>query len=173
VKSAARQIILQTRGISRNEVLLSRYIRMTRETARGTGGYEKNEGNDMNRTILVVEDNDKNRRLIRDVLLYYGYKVIEAGDGAEGARLAKEHLPALILLDIQMPVMNGFTALNVLREAPETKNIKVIAMTSFAMTGDREKILDAGFDEYISKPIDTRELPRLVERMLEGKGGAV
>jgi CheY-like chemotaxis protein len=131
---------------------------------------KKNEGNAM---ILVVEDNDKNRRLIRDILLYYGYEVIEAGDGAEGARLAKEHLPALILLDIQMPVMNGFAALHVLREAPETKNIKVIAMTSFAMTGDRERILDAGFDDYISKPIDTRQLPRLVERMLAGKGEAV
>lgn len=127
----------------------------------------------MNRKILVVEDNENNRRLIRDVLLYYGYEVIEAGDGVEGVRLAKEHLPDLILLDIQMPVMNGFTALNVLREAPETKNIKVIAMTSFAMTGDKERIMAAGFDDYISKPIDTRELPKLVERMLAGKREAV
>lgn len=111
--------------------------------------------------------------MIRDVLLYYGYEVIEAGDGVEGVRLAKEHLPDLILLDIQMPVMNGFTALNVLREAPETKNIKVIAMTSFAMTGDKERIMAAGFDDYISKPIDTRELPKLVERMLAGKREAV
>jgi CheY-like chemotaxis protein len=146
---------------------------MIKEMERGTEGLWKKEENAVNRKILVVEDNDKNRRLIRDVLLYYGYEVIEAGDGAEGARLAKEHLPALILLDIQMPIMNGFTALNVLRETTETKNIKVIAMTSFAMTGDREKILAAGFDEYISKPIDTRELPRLVERMLAGKGETV
>lgn len=127
----------------------------------------------MQNRILIVEDNVMNRKMIGDILKYHGYEVLEAENGLEGVMTAKEHLPDLILLDIQMPGMNGFTALNVLKEAPETKNIKVIAMTSFAMTGDREKILDAGFDDYIPKPINTRELPKLIGRMLAGKTEAI
>lgn len=119
--------------------------------------------------ILVIEDNEKNRRLIAAVLTYHKYKVIEACDGAEGVQLAKEHVPALILMDIQMPVMDGFSALKILRETPETKDIKIIALTSFAMTGDREKILAAGFDDYISKPINTRQLPEIVKKYMVNK----
>lgn len=121
----------------------------------------------MSKKILVVEDNKKNRILIRDVLRYYGYEVIEAENGAEGVKMAKEHLPDLILLDIQMPVMDGFKALKILKDMPETRNIKVIALTSFAMAGDREKILHAGFDDYLSKPVDTRKLPLTVKQYLE------
>lgn len=121
----------------------------------------------MSKKILVVEDNKKNRTLIRDVLRYYGYEVIEAENGAEGVKMAKEHLPDLILLDIQMPVMDGFKALKILKDMPETRNIKVIALTSFAMAGDREKILHAGFDDYLSKPVDTRKLPLTVTQYLE------
>ena len=116
--------------------------------------------------VLVVEDNEKNRILIRDVLLYYGYEVIEAGNGAEGVKLAKERLPDIILLDIQMPIMDGFKALKILKDMPETRNIKVIALTSFAMAGDREKILRAGFDDYLSKPVDTRKLPLTLKQHL-------
>ncbi len=116
--------------------------------------------------ILVVEDNEKNLALFRDILLYYGYEVLEAENGAMGVKTAQERLPDLILLDIQMPVMDGFAALKILKEAPETRNIKVIALTSFAMAGDREKIMAAGFDDYISKPINTRTLPELIKKYL-------
>lgn len=124
--------------------------------------------NAMAKKILVVEDNDQNRTLISDVLEYYGYTVIEAVDGADGVAKASEHLPDLILLDIQMPVMNGFAALQALRDAPLMREIRVIALTSFAMKGDRERIMATGFQGYIAKPIDTRELPRMVEQFLEG-----
>lgn len=121
----------------------------------------------MAKKILVVEDNDQNRTLISDVLEYYGYTVVEAMDGADGVAKAREHLPDLILLDIQMPVMNGFTALQALRDDPLLREIRVIALTSFAMKGDRERIMAAGFQGYIAKPIDTRELPKIVEQFLE------
>ena len=117
--------------------------------------------------ILVVEDNTKNRVLIRDLLAYHGYEVFEAVNGLEAVKQAKECLPDLILLDIQMPVMDGFHALAVLRSMPETRHIKVLALTSFAMVGDRERILNAGFDDYISKPVDTRALPEIIGKYLE------
>lgn len=117
--------------------------------------------------ILIVEDHDKNRVLLRDLLLYYGYEVIEAENGEAGIAKAREHIPDLIFLDIQMPVMNGYDAVKILKDTPETKHIKVIAMTSFAMAGDKEKIISAGFDAYISKPINTRQLPEMVKKWLE------
>lgn len=118
--------------------------------------------------ILVVEDNEKNRVLIRDLLAYRGYEVIEAGNGEEGIRKAAERPPDLILLDIQMPLMDGYAALKKFREMPETRHVKVIALTSFAMAGDRERILQAGFNDYISKPINTRQLPALIQCYLGG-----
>lgn len=118
----------------------------------------------MSKKILVVEDNEKNRMLIKDILLYHGYVVFEAENGKTGVELAKQHLPDLILMDIQMPVMDGFTAIALLREDPATKSIRMIALTSFAMKGDREKIMRAGFDDYIAKPIDTRKLPEIVKK---------
>lgn len=121
----------------------------------------------MNRKrILIVEDNDKNRLLVRDVLSYYGYEVIEARDGEKGLRMAKEHIPDLILMDMQMPVMDGFDAIKMLKNDPDTKHIKIIAVTSFAMKGDKEKIIQAGADDYIAKPVDTRELPRIIQGLL-------
>jgi two-component system cell cycle response regulator DivK len=118
----------------------------------------------MTATILVVEDNVKNRRLIKDVLEYHGYEVIEAGDGAAGVRLAKEHRPDLILMDIQMPVMDGLSAAKLIKGDPEMNGTRMIALTSFAMKGDEERFLEAGFDDFIAKPIDTRKLPQVVER---------
>jgi two-component system cell cycle response regulator DivK len=112
----------------------------------------------MSRKILVVEDNEKNRVLIRDILKFHGYEIIEAENGEEGVKKAKEHKPDLILLDIQMPVLDGFGAIEMLRSDPDTKGIKTIALTSFAMKGDKEKIMEAGFDGYMAKPIDTRNL---------------
>jgi two-component system cell cycle response regulator DivK len=116
--------------------------------------------------ILVVEDNEQNRVLMRQILTPHGYEVLEAADGLTALEMAREHMPALILLDIQMPVMNGFMVIRELRNHPELRKIKAIAVTSFAMKGDREKALLAGFDEYVTKPIDTRTFPELVKRVL-------
>jgi CheY-like chemotaxis protein len=96
----------------------------------------------------------------------YGYEVIEAANGEEGVSLAIEHKPDLVLMDIQMPVMNGFRAGKILRENPDTKHIKIIAVTSYAMKGDREKILKAGFDAYIAKPVDTKQLSQIVKELI-------
>ena len=119
--------------------------------------------------ILIVEDNEKNRTLVKDVLEYHGYEVIEAANGKEGIKIAKENKPDLILMDIQMPVMDGIAALNILRKDPEMKGVKIIALTSLAMKGDKEKVMEEGFDDYIAKPIDIRRLPELVKKALEVK----
>jgi two-component system cell cycle response regulator DivK len=124
----------------------------------------------MPKKILIVEDNENNRRLVRDVLVYYGYKTVEAENGEEGIRTAKEQTPDLIIMDLQMPVINGYDAIIILKNYPETKHIKILAVTSFAMAGDREKILEAGADDYIAKPINTRELPERVKRLLGENG---
>jgi len=120
----------------------------------------------MAKVILVVEDNSANRTLLRDILIYRGYEVIEAENGRVGLELAAERMPDLILMDVQMPVMDGYTAIAILKKDPKTKHIKVIAVTSFAMAGDRKKVMDAGADGYISKPISTKELPKLVEELI-------
>ncbi|OIO31674.1 MAG: response regulator [Nitrospirae bacterium CG02_land_8_20_14_3_00_44_33] len=117
--------------------------------------------------ILIVEDNEKNRRMMRDILTYHGYEIIEAENGEEAIKMAKEFNPELILMDMQMPVMDGFAATSILKNDPETRRIKIIAVTSFAMVGDKEKILQAGADDYISKPLNTRELPERVRKILE------
>lgn len=123
----------------------------------------------MSAKILVVEDNELNRKLIVAVLKYHGYQPLEAMDGAEGVRAAVEHMPDPILMDIQMPVMDGITAAKILRNDPRTKGTRMIALTSFAMKGDRERLMEAGFVDYIAKPINTRELPELVKRYLKDK----
>jgi two-component system cell cycle response regulator DivK len=120
----------------------------------------------MGKKILLVEDNDKNRRLITDILTYYGYDVMEATNGEEGINLARKFTPDLIFMDMQMPVMDGFTAIKILKNDPSTKHIKIIAITSFAMVGDKERILSAGADEYMPKPVNTMELPTRVEKLL-------
>ena len=120
----------------------------------------------MSPKILIVEDNVQNRLLMVDILTVHGYEVIEARDGLEGIQLAHSHKPGLILLDMQMPVMDGLEAARLLKADPETRSIKILAITSFAMKGDRERILAAGCDEYMAKPIDTRDLPIVVQRLL-------
>ena len=120
----------------------------------------------MPRKILIVEDNANNRSLFRDILTFHGYEVSEAVDGQDGVDQARELMPDLILMDIQMPGMDGMTAGSILKGDPVTANLKIIALTSFAMQGDREKFLEAGFDGYLSKPISTRELPDQVKRWL-------
>jgi len=121
----------------------------------------------MPQKILIVEDNENNRSLFRDILTFHGYEITVASDGQEGVDTARRLAPDLILMDIQMPGMDGLTAGSLLKADPQTSALKIIALTSFAMQGDREKILAAGFDGYLSKPISTRELPRLVKQWLE------
>ena len=119
--------------------------------------------------VLIVEDNENNRCLFRDILTFHGYEVTVATDGQEGVDMARTLLPDLVLMDIQMPGMDGLSAGIILKGAAETCGLKIVALTSFAMSGDREKILAAGFDGYLSKPINTRELPVLVKKWLEEK----
>ncbi len=120
----------------------------------------------MHQKILIVEDNDRNRELVKDILTLRGYEVLEAKDGVEGVAMAGKHRPDLIIMDIQMPVMDGITAAKILKSDPATAAITMIALTSFAMKGDKERFMEAGFDDYIAKPIDTRALPQLVKKYL-------
>ena len=112
--------------------------------------------------VLVVEDNEKNMKLFRDVLQATGYVTLEAGTGEDAIRLAIAHLPALVLMDVQLPGLSGLEALAVLRGDERTATIPVLAVTAQAMRGDRERFLDAGFDGYLSKPVDVLELIELV-----------
>ena len=117
-------------------------------------------------TILIVEDNENNLCLLRDILSFHGYEIAVASDGQEGVALARKLMPDLILMDIQMPGMDGMTAGDILKSDPATSGLKIIALTSFAMQGDKEKFLAAGFNGYLAKPINTRELPNLVQQWL-------
>ena len=112
--------------------------------------------------ILVVEDNDKNMKLFRDVLQAKGYRTLEAASGEEGIELAREHAPSLVLMDVQLPGIDGIEALARLREDQRTASIPVLALTAQAMRGDRERFLEAGFDGYLSKPVDVTELIQTV-----------
>ena len=116
--------------------------------------------------ILLVEDNDNNRLLVRDVLQASGYRVVEAENAEDGLRMAAEQRPALILMDIQLPGMNGIEALQRLRADPATRAIPVIAVTASAMTQDRRQILAAGFDGYQPKPISVKGFLQAVREML-------
>ncbi len=122
--------------------------------------------------ILIVEDNEKNRKLVRDVLQVKGYKTIETETGEEGIRMAQESQPALILMDIQLPGIDGITALKRLRADPKTRDIPVIAVTASAMTLKREAMLAEGFDGYQNKPISIKDFLEDVGRVLEAHGGA-
>ena len=119
-----------------------------------------------NELILIIEDNDKNRKLVRDVLQVKGYKTIETETAEEGIKLAMEQLPALILMDIQLPGMDGITALKQLKADGTTRNIPVIAVTASAMTYKRQTMLAEGFDGYQSKPISVKDFLGEIERVL-------
>ena len=116
--------------------------------------------------ILLVEDNDNNRLLVRDVLQASGYRVVEATSAEDGLRMAAEQQPALILMDIQLPGMNGIEALQRLRADPGTRAIPVIAVTASAMTQDRRQIMAAGFDGYQPKPISVKGFLQAVREIL-------
>lgn len=112
--------------------------------------------------VLIVEDNPKNLKLIRDVLEYEGYQVGVADTAEVGIDIAREHQPALILMDIQMPGMDGIEAMKILKADKATETIPIIAVTSLAMKGDREKLLAQGFSDYHAKPIDIKGLRQIV-----------
>jgi CheY-like chemotaxis protein len=120
-----------------------------------------------NELILIVEDNEKNRKLVRDVLTFKGYRLAEAETGEDGVRLAKELHPDLILMDIQLPGINGITALGQIRQDPTIGRTPVVAVTASAMTHDRQKIMAAGFDGYQSKPINVKDFLAAVREMLD------
>ena len=119
-----------------------------------------------NELILIIEDNEKNRKLARDVLQVKGYRTIETETAEEGLKLAVEQSPALILMDIQLPGMDGITALKQLRADPKTKNIRAIAITASAMTHNRTTMLAEGFDGYQTKPISLKDFLGEVQRVL-------
>jgi two-component system cell cycle response regulator DivK len=117
--------------------------------------------------ILITEDNEKSRKLMREVLRVKGYQTLETETAEEGIRLARESTPALILMDLQLPGMDGITALAALRADPRTKAIPVIAVTASAMSHQQPKILAAGFDGYQTKPINLKEFLEVVRQMLD------
>ena len=120
----------------------------------------------MSARILVVEDNDRNLKLVRDVLRYAGFDVVEARTGEQGVELARACPPDLVLMDIGLPGMDGSDALRELRATPATAGIPVVAVTAFAMAQDRERTRTAGFDGYLTKPLDIRALPDQVRSYL-------
>jgi two-component system cell cycle response regulator DivK len=122
--------------------------------------------------ILIVEDNEKNRKLMRDVLQFKGYQTVETETAEEGIRLAQASHPALILMDLQLPGMDGIAALAALRADPRTKEIPVVAVTASAMTHNRPRILAAGFDGYQTKPINVKEFLQLVREVLDRPRGS-
>jgi two-component system, cell cycle response regulator DivK len=120
--------------------------------------------------ILIVEDNARNMKLVRDVLNHVGYRTLEAATAEDGLALARAEHPGLVLMDVQLPGMDGVEALERLRADPATADVRVLALTAFAMKEDRERFLAAGFDGYLEKPLDVRELPGQVAAALAGPG---
>jgi two-component system cell cycle response regulator DivK len=121
--------------------------------------------------ILVVEDDPANMKLTVLLLEREGYEVIQATDAEEGIRIARAELPKLILMDVQMPGMDGLTATRLLKSEPATRDIRIVALTALAMRGDRERMEAAGCNGYISKPIRYQEFLKVVEEMLAGQDG--
>lgn len=114
--------------------------------------------------ILIVEDNEKNLKLVRDVLQFKGYQTIEAMTGLEGVRLALERKPDIILMDIQLPDIDGITALGQIRADPQTERIPVIAVSASVMPDEQQRIVASGFDAYITKPINLKSFLETVEK---------
>ncbi|MEO8128789.1 MAG: response regulator [Bryobacteraceae bacterium] len=122
------------------------------------------------KTILVADDDPVGRELIREILELQGYQVMEASNGADAWAFIQVHAPDLVLLDIQMPVLDGFGVIRALRREQRFQGITVFALTAFAMRGDREKALAAGFDGYIAKPINVPAFRELIRHALERAG---
>jgi len=122
-------------------------------------------------TILLVEDNALNRKLVETILRPHGYRLLIAVDGEEAIAIAPRERPDLILMDMRLPKVSGYDVAQALKAQPETAHIPIVALTSHAMPGDRERALEAGCDGYITKPIDTRTFPGLVRRYLDARAG--
>ena len=123
------------------------------------------------KTVLIVEDNERNMKLARDVLRAKGYATLEAVNGETGVRLALAHRPDLVLMDIQLPDINGFEAFRRIRADSGAAHIPVAAFTASVTSGDRSRITDAGFDAFIGKPVNLKEFLATVQRLTEGGGG--
>jgi two-component system cell cycle response regulator DivK len=121
--------------------------------------------------ILIVEDNEKNMKLVRDILQAKGYETMEAVNAEDGIKLALERIPDLVLMDIQLPGMNGMEALKVLRAEKATAHVPVVAITASVMTQDRQQIMDTGFNGFIEKPINLREFLATVQGSMKPAGG--
>jgi two-component system cell cycle response regulator DivK len=120
----------------------------------------------MSKKILVVEDTEDNRQILRDLLGMAGYEMIEAHDGAQGVAMAAEHKPDLILMDIQMPVLDGYEATRRIKADPALAAIPIVAVTSYALSGDEQKARDAGCNDYIAKPYSPRQMLAKVREIL-------
>src|SRR6267154_2334429 len=123
--------------------------------------------------ILIAEDNPVNRELLRELLEMRGHTVVEACDGEEALRSIEQAQPDLVLLDIGMPLLDGFGVIRKIRENPRFASMPVVAVTAYAMRGDREKILSSKFDGYLSKPVDARSLGEELDRLLSTGGTAI
>src|ERR1700737_5585224 len=120
----------------------------------------------MSKRILVIEDTEDNRQIIRDLLTSFDYELIEAVDGAEGVAMAQTHIPDLILMDIQLPVMDGYEATRRIRAIPELAQVPIIAVTSYALSGDEAKTREAGCDGYVAKPFSPPPPPAKARQFL-------
>jgi CheY-like chemotaxis protein len=119
--------------------------------------------------VLVAEDNPVNRELLREILESHGHSVTEACNGEEALQQIEAARPDILLLDLGMPVMDGYTTVQHIRHNPATANLPILAVTAYAMRGDREKVLESGFDGYLSKPVNSRELMQEMERLLASR----
>jgi two-component system cell cycle response regulator DivK len=124
-----------------------------------------------NELILIVEDDDKSRKLVRDLLVFNGYQTVEAVNGLDGVRLARERLPVLVLMDIQLPDISGIEARERIRTDAATRHIPVIAVTASVMPEDRQRVVDAGFDGYQRKPISMKEFLAAVRQVIDQRAG--
>ncbi|MDD8027891.1 MAG: response regulator [Acidobacteriota bacterium] len=122
------------------------------------------------KTVLIIEDNENNLYMMRFILEKLGHSVLEARDGAAGVELAESRRPDLILMDIQLPIMDGYAATRRIRQSETLKNVPIIAVTSYAMAGDKEKALAAGCTAYVEKPIDPPAFVKVLERHLGDEG---
>jgi two-component system cell cycle response regulator DivK len=116
--------------------------------------------------ILIIEDTEDNRRILRDLLTHAGYDLIEADDGAKGVAMAVEHRPDLILMDIQLPTIDGYEATRQIKSNPDLRHIPIVAVTSYALSGDEAKALAAGCDGYIAKPFSPRKILAMMRDLL-------
>ena len=123
-----------------------------------------------NYTVLITEDNPKNRKVFKDILHVHGYKSIEAVDGEEGYRMAKEHKPDLIVMDVQLPRVDGYEVTRRLKSEDDTKDIPIIIVTSFAMVGEENEARAAGCNDYITKPINIHQFVETIKKYLPDQG---